>query len=283
MAHDLARSALWYARHGWRVFPCRSYEDKPEDAKLPAIKAWQKNATTDEAIVQNWWRWPKNIGVACGPATGVYVIDVDNHDGTDGEAALARLIKALGPLPETVEQRTGSGGRQLFFAFPQGREMRNKAGGKKGSTTMPAGIDTRGDGGFVVVPPSIHPCGERYRWIKGPHQQELAALPERWAARFQRKPEVRITVPIVPLRKAQLWHDQRMQQWWTDVATAGTGGRKAKLFGRTKDAAKLTLITGGSMSSVQADMEAAGRAAGLDPDETRKTVISALQSVRRQG
>lgn len=146
-------AALDYAALGWRVHPCRPGE------KLPILTDWPKRATTDQAIIDRWWgHTPEaNIAVATGPGSGVFVLDVD---GPEGERTLADLERRHGPLPEIYPmQWTGSGrGWQAFFRYPDGRNIRNSAG-KLGPK-----LDTRGDGGYVVIPPSLHPSGRRYGW-----------------------------------------------------------------------------------------------------------------------
>jgi hypothetical protein len=145
--------ALAYARLGWRVHPCRPGE------KLPILEKWQERATRDVTLIERWWgRTPDaNIAVATGPGSGVFVLDVD---GPEGERALVDLERRHGPLPEWYPmQWTGSGrGWQAFFAWPEGREIRNSAG------RLRPKIDVRGDGGFVVLPPSRHPSGNLYAW-----------------------------------------------------------------------------------------------------------------------
>ncbi|MEN8185441.1 MAG: bifunctional DNA primase/polymerase, partial [Myxococcota bacterium] len=81
------------------------------------------------------------------------------------------LLGSPSALPHTVEAQTGGGGRHLYFAHPDG-ELRNRVG-------LAPGLDLRGDGGLVVVPPSLHPSGGRYRWLPGhtPDETRPAPLP----------------------------------------------------------------------------------------------------------
>ncbi|ARJ67439.1 hypothetical protein WV31_18095 [Magnetospirillum sp. ME-1] len=78
-------------------------------------------ASTDPEQIRRWWRrWPwANVAIATG-ASGLVVIDVDvgiDRDGhqKEGEASLADLERDYGPLPDTVEAITGSGGRHILF------------------------------------------------------------------------------------------------------------------------------------------------------------------------
>jgi KaiC/GvpD/RAD55 family RecA-like ATPase len=129
-----------------------------------------KDATTDEATITKWSKqWPSaNIGVAAGGT--FWVLDVDPEKG--GDDALLELQCEQGELPSTVEAVTGSGGRHLVFAMPKGLVVRNRVG-------FAAGLDTRADGGYVVVAPSLHPSGRRYTWEASsrPSEVEIAEAP----------------------------------------------------------------------------------------------------------
>lgn len=146
----MIRTALQLAERGLHVFPC-----KPRD-KLPATEHGCKNATTDPDRIRQWWRLEPeyNIGIATGTASGIFVVDVD---GLDAEFELRRLEAEHGDLPASVEVTTPRPGRHVYFKMPA-TPLRNSAG------KIAPGIDTRADGGYVIAPPSIHPCGKRYAW-----------------------------------------------------------------------------------------------------------------------
>ena len=160
--------ALAYARLGWRVHPCRPGE------KLPMLDAWQRRASTDPTLIERWWsRTPvANIAVATGPGSRIFVLDVD---GPEGERALIDLEHQHGALPELYPQQwTGSGrGWQAVLAWPDGREIRNSAG------RLGPKLDTRGAGGFCVLPPSLHPSGNHYAWATDREPWGLAPSPRR--------------------------------------------------------------------------------------------------------
>ena len=145
----MIHSALALAARGFHIFPCR-----PRD-KRPATANGLKDATADREIIRAWWQQQpdNNIAIATGPASGIFVVDVD---GLDAEATLRRLEAEHGALPATVEVITARG-RHIYFKWPQA-PLRNSAG-KIGTH-----IDVRGDGGYVLSPPSIHPSGRRYSW-----------------------------------------------------------------------------------------------------------------------
>ncbi len=95
------------------------------------------------------------------------MLDIDpRHDGHD---TLAELERQHGALVETVTSHTGGGGRHLLFAHPE-RYVPTRAG-------IAPGIDVRGDGGYIVAPPSLHVSGKRYAWAIGRDPDELAIAP----------------------------------------------------------------------------------------------------------
>lgn len=153
MSEMLAAALGIVAEHGWRVLPLAV------KGKTPILKEWQKRASADAQQVREWWgKWAAaNVGIATG--NGLLVLDVDVGEGKAGEASLAALEAEHGALPPTLTAVTGSGGYHLFFSY-EGK-LGNSAG------KLGAGLDTRGDGGYVVAAPSVHPNGKRYCWIDG--------------------------------------------------------------------------------------------------------------------
>jgi hypothetical protein len=129
--------------------------DKP--GKHPRTSHGCHDATTDEETICGWWRhWPDaNVGIATGKKSGVWALDVD---GEAGAATLAELQRQHGELPETMEQRSGSGGRHLFFGHVPGLTNAVK---------FAPGLDVRTDGGLIVAAPSVHQSGGRYEWREG--------------------------------------------------------------------------------------------------------------------
>jgi hypothetical protein len=163
-----ADAAKHYLAGGWSVLPLR-----PRDKRPLIVWEYLQHERPSEHDVAEWFRrWPNaNIGIVTGEISNLIVLDVDPKHG--GDATLERLEHKFRPLPVTVEAVTGGGGRHLYFGHPGGL-TRNRAG-------LAQGIDLRGDGGYIVAPPSIHPSGRRYTWAAGraPHEISLAPLP-RW-------------------------------------------------------------------------------------------------------
>jgi Bifunctional DNA primase/polymerase, N-terminal len=163
----LLKAALTYARRGVPVFPCEP------GAKRPLTRNGHWDATTDPHAIGRWWRqWPSaNVGLPTGKKSGVVVLDVDVDDG--GPESLARLERVGAPVPETARARTGGGGIHLYFRYPRERNIRNSAG------LLGPGLDVRGEGGYVVVPPSR--TQGSYEWVDRSPLAEASWLIERLA------------------------------------------------------------------------------------------------------
>ena len=126
----------------------------------------------DAQWILEWWSAyaDANVGVATGDASGFFVLDIDTKGG--GHDTLINLMGRHGELPETWVVETGSGGLHLFFRMPDGIDVRNSAG------AVGPGVDVRGNGGYVVAPPSLHASGRRYRWENHPKETPLADAPD---------------------------------------------------------------------------------------------------------
>ena len=145
---SLVQAAIDYALLGFCVFPITPGRKSP-----PLVKKWPEKATNDPTQVRQWWHlWPNaNIGIVTGERSGFIV--------------LQRLIAQNGELPMTGRQQTGSGEHYLFSYVP----MKNSV------NQIAQGIDIRGDGGYIVAAPSVHPNGSCYQWIVEP--RSLASPP----------------------------------------------------------------------------------------------------------
>jgi hypothetical protein len=144
----MLNDALRYLAMGWSVMPLRPR------SKEPLLSSWTKYQT-ERASVTEATAWfaqtpDANLAIITGAVSGLGIVDVD---GEEGFTTLARL-----GLRSPVVSLTGKG-RQLFFRHP-GTKLSNAV------RTLP-GIDIRGDGGYVVAPPSVHPNGKRYTWLGG--------------------------------------------------------------------------------------------------------------------
>lgn len=173
-------AALDYCKRGWSVIPIR-FEGTVEDKKKPLLLSWesyQKKAASVEQVERWWQQWPKaNVGLVMGAASGLVAIDLD------GPHAMDLLRQAHITLPDTASVQT-SRGYHLVYKHP-GYAVSNKVKILSGGES---GVDVRGDGGYIVAPPSIHGSGAVYRWVvpvesMGPLPDGIAALLSRQAKR----------------------------------------------------------------------------------------------------
>lgn len=135
---ELPEAAIRYAARGTPVFPCRP------GGKGPLTSRGHLDATTDPRRIHMWWnRWPEaNIGIPTGERSGILALDVDQPAGLDA------LEAEIGRMPATRTHATGSGGMHYLFKHPAGSGIRNSAG------KLAEGLDVRGEGGYIIVPPS---------------------------------------------------------------------------------------------------------------------------------
>ena len=160
--------ARMLARLGMPVFPCAP------GGKRPIPERGFHDATIDAGQVEAWWRdRPRaNLAIPTGAASGVVVVDVDVHK-VDGYAAFGRAARS-GLLSEPLAVvTTPTGGRHLYYPADAEREQRSWQVGR-------AGIDFRGDGGYIIVPPSLraidgHPASYQVEVVAGGLVAPLAA------------------------------------------------------------------------------------------------------------
>lgn len=206
---DMLRAALWWAGQGKYIFPlheplfnhplgyectcedyrhsalCKQRDEERKRKNLPplhlepgehcvnpgkhprGVKSWSQESTIDPDTIRGWWRkYPTaNIGKDCGKS-GDLDLDADSYkEQYSGDELLTRAEM------ETVTTLTGGGGEHLSYKMPEGKTWGNNNKG------LPAGIDIRGKGGFVVVAPSLHISGRRYAFEAGYGLTEIEQLP----------------------------------------------------------------------------------------------------------
>ncbi len=224
-AHALALGAL-----GLRVLPIKAGH------KRPPMNSWQHAATNDPDKISNWYRGlyrDAGVGLALGPQPNgdyLFAIDIDTHDPTaNGWDALAGLETEHGKLPDTWRSLTGAGGGHLIFKAPPGVTVRNQ---QASGNRIAAGIDVRGDGGQIVVAPTIHPdTGRLYAWEHGyaPGERAVAEAPD-WLLVLVREPDPTPapitspsnTNPAPQSRDDELFDRQRADwDWHTELLNRG--------------------------------------------------------------
>lgn len=194
-------SALLYAKNGLCVIDSHAVDPKTglgtgwakgtNSAKIPRGTGWEQRASDDhEQIIKGWigdgiytvgksgkppkaynkvW-CPRNVSIAFQPGCDLFVVDVD---GPLGMASLEAWQAEHGPLPKTVAQITGSGGRHYIFRG-HGRPIFNSV------SEVATKIDIRGEGGQMLAAPSIHESGGFYQWLDGcaPGECDISVAPE---------------------------------------------------------------------------------------------------------
>ena len=149
---NLLEYALSYAERGWLVFPCREKPSKEyinrkgknsiSKEKTPYTRNGFKDASLEKEQIVRWWKqYPQAmIGISCGES-GLFVIDIDTKNGRDG---MSNYMKLGIDTEEALHSLTPSGGMHVLFKSNKGRS----------TTNILQGIDTRGIGGYFIVPPS---------------------------------------------------------------------------------------------------------------------------------
>ncbi len=178
MDNAMTNKAVEYGDRGWRVFPLHTARNSAcscgsqnctSAAKHPRIKEWQKECSNQADKINDWWgKWPDaNIGIATGSASGFFVVDIDPRHG--GKESFQELVKQYGMFSKTMASNTGGGGFHLFF-----KENELKISNR---TNVLPGIDVRGEGGYIVAPPSYHQSGAQYTWTKNLKDSAIQEAP----------------------------------------------------------------------------------------------------------
>lgn len=255
----MKESAGKIAAMGFPVFPVDRMSRKPK------ITGWPTEATTDAATVAGWWtRWPDaSIGMPTGPRSGVWVLDID---GQEGEHHLEQYS-----LPDTTEVWTGRG-RHLWWRWPEGRPVKNSVG-----RVGPA-LDVRGAGGYVVVPPSVHPSGRVYEFKIEP--DELAEAPESLLRAVYEAESLGVGLPPdTAIRHPEKMAESILRRGCEQLAVMEEGGRNAALF--NLGISLVPFVHSGHLDRerAEAELEGAAFSAGLGEREARNTIRSALSRV----
>lgn len=256
----MGRAAMIYAvEYGWRVFPLHFTDDaglcscgKADcggPGKHPRTPRGCLDASTEPDVIRGWWtRWPDaNVGIATG--RGLVVIDVDPRSG--GDDAMVDLRGRLGALPDTVEVLTGGGGRHVYLATET--EVRNSAG------VLGPGVDVRGEGGYVVAPPSTHASGRTYAWeaTSRPDEVEPAQVPQAWLDAMTARPKLR----VIPGAKGEPFPE---------------GQRNASLYKRACSMRAASFDQPAILAAIMAENDARC-VPPLDPAEVKAIVASACK------
>lgn len=293
MPWTFSRAALTYAGYGWRVLPlwwpgaagacacgrpdCDSIGKHPIHRLVPR---GLHDATSRLDTVSRWWQsMPNaNVGIRTGADSGLVVLDID---GLPGRQALRALVAVHGHF-EARWARTGSGGWHAYLCHP-GTTVPSSAG-RVGDR-----LDVRGEGGYVVAPPSMHRSGRFYRWIVRPEGaappvgDDLPALPG-WLLELA-LPGTSHRSPPSELRlctsDGSAYAAAAVEQEAHEVAWAPAGRRNHRL---NRAAFRLGQLIGDGLLDEEAAITAlvdAGLAAGPGEHKIRSTVLRGITAGKR--
>lgn len=250
--------ALKYAAAGIHVFPI-----KPR-GKTPITPRGCLDATDDDAIIAAWWeRTPNaNIGIATGPASGLVVIDLDGPQAEDSWTSILSGRDAM-----TAEVAT-SNGRHLYYrtALAVGNTAKK----------LGPGIDTRGRGGYVVAPPSVHPSGRTYTWSS---RARVAQAPA-WLEQLLNPPPAPPRYLPSPHAGAAVdaYGRAALTRILEELASSGQGTRNDALNRAAYQCGRLIAAGRLTHAVAEADLAHTAERIGLDPHEIPATIRSGITS-----
>lgn len=260
----LSLAAIEYAEQGLAVFPLLPRDKRPfgqHKCAAPPHVHGRDDATADVATVRGWWTAhpSANIGLATG--RGLDVLDVD---GPEGEASLTDLVARRWPLPPTVQAKTARG-RHLYFL---------SAGWPCSASKLGPKLDTRGRGGYVVVPPSVHPDGTAYSWSGA---SAFAPAPP-WLTQLLVRPVAALPVPHRAVRQSSRYAAAALERAATAVRSAPEGTRNDTLNREAFGIGQLVAAGVIGAGDAEAELVVAAVSAGLPEAEARRTVAGALRA-----
>ena len=268
-ATAILEAALQMADLGIPVFPCGK-------DKKPITSHGFKDATTDRSQIEKWWSQHADamIGVPTGIASGIDVLDLDNKNGKDGFAAVPDWQQR-----SPIVVRTPSGGAHAWFKSTG--TLRNSA------SKIAPGVDTRGNGGYVIAPPSMNGVAA-YRFERG-GLEDVKILPE-FPADLRDRIEVRPQPAPITIRKVTSTHGiaevslaatAELDAACAEMANSREGNRNADLN-------RLTFLMGQLVGSgrlteeiVEERLGAAASGAGLPDGEISVTIRSGLAAGKK--
>jgi putative DNA primase/helicase len=270
----ILESALAFADEGIAVFPL------VHRSKLPSRKSrGLYDATTNAETIKRWFGghvvW--NIGARTGQASGVWVLDVDST------ASFIWLLNTYGPLPETRRSR---GSRGYHFWFRSTTVPVPNSVGRIGS-----GIDVRGEGGYVVTPPSVHPSGAVYQWVEDSHAAPilgyapiLDAPP--WLLKLACKSRPAEALPVTPphpVCRSGSYGAAALRAEFEILANAPAGRRNNQL--NCSAFSLFQLVAGGELEAAEVDRALIKAATdnGLVGDDGMRSVLATIASGQRAG
>jgi putative DNA primase/helicase len=292
--HDqIVEFALDYAQRGWHVFPCNPRNKAPFVGKdrdeagneIPKSGGLYK-ATTDADQIRAWWtRWPRAmIGVRMGAASGVWGLDPDapkEVGDADGRQKWAKLQIENGQCPHTHSHLTPGDGLHLLFKYRADRPITNGEG-----KLTKSGINVRGEGGYVIAPPSARFDGKRYEiaepldffsFAEAPHWLYDLILPAEPSPALQ--PIIFETIDsIVPRLPNTAYGKAAIDGIRANVAAAGKGQRNKALNSAAYNLAGFADSAGVSQADAEHALLGAATANGLVAEDGEQNVLAIIHS-----
>ena len=165
---ELGKAAVWYCEHGFGIIPILPRGKRPLTAN--GLNDWFNNPEDARKL---WTQRPDlNIAIVCGSASdNLVVLDFDEDDAKDvhGFDTLSEWEDESGELPATATAITGRGGMHYLYRAEKPYHP---------SVNVDLGVDVRGEGSYIVAPPSVHPNGRAYEWNRGdaPWERDVATV-----------------------------------------------------------------------------------------------------------
>jgi Bifunctional DNA primase/polymerase, N-terminal len=179
----LLRSALFWARRGFGIFPVEPKGKRPIGRLAPH---GFKSASSDSARIKLWWTQQPDANIGLAISEGMFVIDIDSDEACWAWIGLCERHGKYGP---TLTIKTGRG-RHIYFKSSS--KIKNSHG------QIAEGIDVRGPGSCVIAPPSVHPTGQIYA-LENRNALEVAEAPQ-WIVDLAKSKEPAPIRPSVPIR-----------------------------------------------------------------------------------
>jgi KaiC/GvpD/RAD55 family RecA-like ATPase len=291
--------ALDYAGRGWPVFPCNPINKRPfprgdvDPVTGKTIKGTGgfKKASLDPEQITAWWKeWPgAMIGIPMGSRTGVWALDPDapkRPSNIDGRENWAQLKLKNSNHAHTHTHNTPGGGQHILFKYHADKPITNREGG-----IATLGINVRGEGGYVIAPPSMTADGKRYEFAEPLDAFAFAEAPD-WLydlilstpsipGQASARPEPAPRPKPIPTKRQ--YADAALRGECDELAATVTGNRNKQL---NNAALKLgTLVAAGELSEgeVVGALYDAAVANGLVADDGERAAMATINSGLRKG
>jgi Bifunctional DNA primase/polymerase, N-terminal len=255
---------------GCNVIPLQPRDKKPATNWKPLQSTRLVDRDWDEVdrYLYSWWGDGKDhgLGVVTGAVSEIVVVDVDSDEARE-------IVEQTCGWPRTVTAKTAKGWH-LYFRHPG-------AGTRNGVRRGQVALDVRGDGGYVVAPPSVHPSGFEYRWQISPFtfaggMWPPAVMPDELHALLWPTSHVTATTAPVTVHTTK-YVDVALEREVATVSSATEGTRNDQLNKSAFALARFVHDGALAASTYVEHLTAAAMRTGLGETEIRRTLASALQ------